>query len=99
MVGAKSDSIFIFHFTDIKPAQINFSYPVHITKIKIKFESESAPAPGTTNMSDSDNNIYTCEECGDECDYDEGDICGDCKHCSSCGCDCEEETPKDQTVS
>jgi len=36
-------------------------------------------------------NIHNCDECDELCDYDEGTICGDCDHCSSCGCVCEED--------
>ena len=36
-------------------------------------------------------NIHNCDECDELYDYDEGTICGDCDHCSSCGCVCEED--------
>jgi hypothetical protein len=42
--------------------------------------------------------ISHCDECDELCDYDEGTICGDCDHCSSCGCVCEEDTKIDRVL-
>lgn len=45
-------------------------------------------------------NVFCCDGCNEDIEYDmtddKGGICLDCYRCADCGCECEEQAPKNE---